>query len=306
MSARPWLDLPAGVGPLFLAIGCFDGVHRGHAAVVGAAVAAARARNGRAWALTFDPHPARVLRPAAAPPAIVPTATRVRLLRALGVEGVAIVPFTMEFATQEPDQFVAALRSGAPGLAGVAVGPNWRFGRGARGDAALLMELGRAAGFAVEVVPAVLHGGASISSTRIRRAVEQGDLPEATAMLGRHFSVEGVVEPGRQVGRSLGYPTANVKPENELLPPPGIYAARLRLADGRKLPAAAYRGQRPTFGADGLPVLEVHALDASLDLYGQRVEVEFVRRIRDDRRFDSQEALRAQIAEDLRAIRALV
>lgn len=306
MSARPWVDLPAGVGPLFLAIGCFDGVHRGHAAVVGAAVTTARARGGRAWALTFDPHPARVLRPAAAPPAIVPTATRVRLLRALGVEGVAIVPFTMEFAAQEPEQFVATLRSGAPGLAGVAVGPNWRFGRGARGDAALLAELGRAAGFAVEVVPAVLYGGAPISSTRIRRAVEQGDLPEATAMLGRHFTVEGVVELGRQVGRSLGYPTANVKPENELLPPPGIYAARLRLADGRELPAAAYRGQRPTFGADGPPVLEVHALDTALDLYGQRVEVAFVRRIRDDRRFESQEALRAQIAEDLRAIRALV
>jgi len=303
-AAHRWVELAAVPPPLFLAIGYFDGVHRGHAAVVGAAVARARERGGRAWALTFDPHPARVLRPESAPPAIETAATRVRRLRALGVDGCALTPFTPEFAALEPEEFVAALRRDAPGLAGVAVGPNWRFGRGARGDAARLREIGRASGFDVEIVPAVLYGGAPISSTRIRRAVERGDLAEAAEMLGRPFAVEGTVEAGRQVGRTLGYPTANIRPSNELMPPAGIYAARLRLADGRALPAAAYRGGRPTFGPGGAPALEVHALDTTLDLYGQPVEVEFVRRIRDDRRFDDPAALRAQIAEDLRAIRA--
>ncbi len=303
-AVHRWAELASVPPPLFLAIGYFDGVHRGHAAVVGAAVARARDRGGHAWALTFDPHPARILRPEAAPPAIVTTATRVRLLRALGVEGCALTPFTSEFAALEPEEFAAALRRDAPGLAGVSVGPNWRFGRGARGDASLLRELGRTAGFEVEIVPAVRHGEAPISSTRIRRAVEHGDLAEAAEMLGRPFAVEGRVEEGRRVGRALGFPTANIRPENELMPPAGIYAARLRLADGRILPAAAYRGRRPTFGPGGAPVLEVHALDTVLDLYGQRVEAEFVRRIRDDRRFDDPAALRAQIAEDLRAIRA--
>ncbi len=303
-AARRWSDLAQVPGPLTLAIGYFDGVHRGHAAVIAAAAARAARDGGRAWALTFDPHPARILRPDRAPPAITATPARVRLLAALGVEAVALAPFTREFAERTPEEFIAELRRGAPGLAAVAVGPNWRFGRGAQGDVATLKKLATPLGIEVEVAPEVLYEGQPISSTRIRRAVERGELERAAAMLGRPFAVEGVVVEGRHVGRELGYPTANLRPENELMPPPGIYAARLLLADGRAFGAAAYLGARPTFDAGGAPVLEVHALDAKLSLYGERVAAEFFRRIRDDRRFESPEALRAQIAEDVRAIRA--
>ena len=306
-TARGGDEWRAARGPLFLAVGFFDGVHRGHAALIGEAVRRARERAGQAWALTFDPHPLRVLRPADAPPTLTTTATRLRLIRALGVDGCALTPFTPEFSRQSPESFVAELRRAAPTLAGVVVGPNWRFGREARGDADLLRALGRQAAFEVIVVPAVQHRGEPISSTRIRRAVAAGDVEEAAAMLGRPFAAEGIVVEGRRVGRTLGYPTANLQVENELLPPPGVYAARLRLADGRNFPAAAYRGARPTFGAaDAGVLLEAHALDADLALYGERVELDFLRRLREDRRFNGPEDLRAQIAEDLRAVRAVL
>ncbi len=307
-TARTWDELRAIPGPLFLAIGFFDGVHRGHAAVITEAVRRARKRQGRAWALTFDPHPLRVLRPAHAPPALMTSATRIRHILALGVDGCALTPFTPDFARQTPEEFVLALRGAAPALAGVVIGPNWRFGHDAKGNAELLATFGREAGFDVVVVPALQYRGEPISSTRIRRAVAAGDVMEAAAMLGRPFSAEGMVVEGRRVGRALGCPTANIRVENEVMPPPGVYAGRLRLADGRLFPAAAYRGTRPTFDSEGNAgiVLEAHALDVELSIYGERVELDFIRHLRGDRRFEHLESLRAQITEDLRAIRAVL
>jgi riboflavin kinase/FMN adenylyltransferase len=301
-TGRQLEDLGAVGRPLALAIGFLDGVHLGHQAVIRAAREAARGLGGEAWVLTFDPHPAQVLRPEAAPALLTDTPSRLRRIAALDVDGCVLLPFTRELAALEPADFVRDLAARAPTLATVAVGANWRFGRGAAGDVEFLRAAGPRHGFTVCVAAPVRWRGEPVSSTRVREAVASGRFDDAAGMLGRPYSVEGEVVRGRGVGRGLGFATANVRPAKVLLPPPGVFAIRARLG-GELLAGAAYLGTRPTFGDAGDPLLEAHLFGVDRDLYGERIEVFFHRHLRGDRRFAGPDALRAQIASDVEAAR---
>lgn len=295
-------ELAGEPGPILFAAGAFDGVHLGHRAVIQRARELAGPAGGQVWVLTFDPHPLKLLRPDRAPALLTSTPHRLRLLRELDVAGVALLPFTHAFAAQEPEVFVEKLRATLPGLRAFVVGSNWTFGRAARGNVDLLAQFGARLGFDVHVMPGVEWGGAPISSTRIRQAVAAGRLEDAAAMLGRPFSIYGTVVHGTKLGRQLGYPTANVDPHNEVRPPPGIYAC-LTHVEGRAHPSAAFLTARPDPRKGPPDVVEVHLLDATLDLYDQDIDVQFVQKLRDEWTFDSLDALKAQIARDIEATR---
>ncbi|AKJ63353.1 riboflavin biosynthesis protein RibF [Kiritimatiella glycovorans] len=294
-----------GNGPLTFAAGCFDGVHLGHRAVIDAARRRAGETGGRARVLTFTPHPARVLNPNAAPPLLDAPSTRMRLFRETGVDGVDELKFDPAFARLGPGEFLDRLCARWPALESLAVGSDWTFGRRADGDVGRLREEASSRGIRVIAVEPVLHEGTRISSTRIRREVREGRMEEAAAMLGRPFAIAGRVVRGDGRGRSLGYPTANVEPRNGVRPPPGIYAGRACLGHTLR-PAAVYLGSRRTFHRNGGRVMEVHLLEDRPDLYDTELETELIRRIRDDARFESPQALQRRIARDLDEIRAVL
>ncbi len=290
--------------PILLAAGFFDGVHRGHQRVIRRALAGARQGRGSAWVLTFEPHPLKVISPAAAPALLTSTPHKLRRLAALGATGCVVQAFTPATARQEPEAFIAALKRAAPALARLYVGRNWTFGRHGRGNAALLKKLAAKHGFRVVTIPPVSWRGQPVSSTRIRRAVAAGRLADAARMLGRPFSVLGTVVPGRQIGRTLGIPTANLDFRNEIRPPEGVYAV-IAVIGGTRLTGVANLGRRPTFPRRGrrAPILELHLLDTRRDLYGRTIEVFFLQRLRPERKFSSPAALRAQIRRDIAAAR---
>ncbi|HEY5653522.1 MAG TPA: bifunctional riboflavin kinase/FAD synthetase [Pontiella sp.] len=292
--------------PVILAAGCFDGVHIGHTAVIHKAIERARAIDGEAWVFTFDPHPTKILIPDRAPPLIYTTTQQSRLLQEMGVDGCILQPFSIEFMKQEPEEFFENLCTCIPKLAGISVGEDWSFGRNRAGNAELLTTLCNEYNMYFSAHPQVCWKGERVSSTRIRAEIKLGHLASANKMLGRPISTIGVVEHGEKIGRKLGYPTANIKPENDMLPPRGIYAARLRV--GQTLHnAAAYIGHRGTFHENEPQVLEVHLLNESgIDLYDQYVEVHYIEYIRGDQIFDSADQLKEQIKNDLAAIRAVL
>jgi len=291
--------------PLVLAAGFFDGVHRGHVKVIDRAVARARALRGKAWVLTFDAHPLKILNPAAAPPLLTSHGHKLKLLEQLHADGCLVMPFIRKLAGMEPEEFVSQLHECVPPLAEIFVGKNWRFGRQGRGGAGMLSRLSRGMDLRVNVVRPVVRKGETVSSTRIRAEILRGSLREAAVMLGRPFSVLGTVTRGRTVARRLGTPTANLDVHNEVLPPRGVYAARAVVA-GKPLSAIANLGVRPTFADQRgkKAVLELHVLDFRRSLYGKDVEVFFARKLRDERRFPSPEALKRQIAADIEAAAA--
>ena len=294
-------DVEGGAGGVVLAAGFFDGVHLGHRAILDAAHDLARERGAAAWALTFDPHPLAVLAPDRAPPLLTPGPMRFDALAAAGVERCLRLPFTPETAALAPADFASrvlvpiAARAGA--LAVVA-GPNWRFGSGRAGTLASLP-------FETLEVPFVDRGGAPVSSTRIREAIAAGNLGEAAAMLGRPYETRETALPaasGRGVGTALGAPTANVFPSAPVLPPPGVYALDVRLP-GETAPrrAVANFGFRPTFpdARPDRPLLEIHLLGAVPDdLHGTPLSIFWLRRLRDERTFDTPAALATQIRSD--------
>jgi riboflavin kinase/FMN adenylyltransferase len=286
-----------------VAVGNFDGVHRGHQALVAAAHARARATTGACVALTFDPHPAQILQPDRPLRRLMSEEQRAECLAALGVDVLAVLPFTRELAALSPEDFAEKVLAGRLGAKAVVVGEDFRFGRARAGDVAVLHDLGRRLGFEVVPVPAVLHGGLPVSSTRIREALLAGDVGAAASLLGRPYFVEGTVVRGEGRGRTLGIPTANLAVLNEILPKGGVYAARVGPPGQALRPAVVNLGRRPTFGG-GDPTVEAHLLDFEADLYGQRLRVAFERRLRDERAFPGKEALVAQIHEDLAAARA--
>jgi riboflavin kinase/FMN adenylyltransferase len=289
--------------PIVIAAGCFDGVHRGHQAVIRAAVDLAHEQGGEAWVLTFDPHPARFLNPNTAPPLLSSQAALFRQFEQLGISGVFLIPFTREFANQPPETFAADLIAALPNLGGFVTGTDWQFGRRSDGNVALLRELWKTSKIKILSIPAIIEGNERVSSTRIRHAILEGNLAAAEQLLGRPFAVFGEVVTGRQVGRDLGFPTANIAAQNEVEPPPGIYAARVPF-NGTTYAAAAYIGSRRTFHNLGDErVLEVHLLDFEGDLYGETLEVQFIGKVRDDLAFESVDALKEQITLDLRRIR---
>ncbi|MDD4734500.1 MAG: bifunctional riboflavin kinase/FAD synthetase [Kiritimatiellae bacterium] len=291
-------------GAVVLAIGFFDGVHLGHRAVLEEAVRRAREAGGEAWVMTFDPHPLSVINPSSAPRLLTSADHKCRLFEELGLDGCILMSFDRAMQQRSPEDFFHLLTEQIPGLLRIVVGRNWTFGSGHRGDTALLRSLAETRGIRISVVPQVISGDGSISSTRIREAVLMGDLEQARAWLGRPFSIFGQVVHGHKIGRELGYPTANVKPHNEVHLPDGIYAARAKL-DGETYPGAAYVGCRPTFQGTAW-VVEIFLLDQRFDLYGRDMEIQFLHKVRDDRAFSDAAALRAQITLDIETVRRLI
>lgn len=286
-----------------VAIGMFDGVHRGHQELVRRVVTVARDRGGTPAVLTFDPHPSQVLAPAACPPLLVPLERRIALLAEAGVEAVVVEPFTPELAAMTAPDFVDRVLVRALGARHVVVGWNWRYGHGRTGTTDSLAVHGARAGFTVDAVAPVVVDGEPVSSTRVRGVVRGGDLRAAAHLLGRPYGVDGVVVHGAERGRTIGVPTANVAPDVPVLAPTGIYAAWLRVDGGPRLPTATSLGTNPTFVDGGGVTLEAHVLDFEGDLYDRRVQVELVERLRGEAKFDSIEALVAQIREDVAAAR---
>ncbi len=286
---RRWLrglaEIPADLGPTAVTLGNFDGVHRGHQQVLAGLVTAATAAGLTSMVITFDPHPAQVHRPEHAPEQIMELADRVQQILGIGVDAVLVIPYTLEFAQQSPEEFVESVFVNALSAQLVVIGQDVRFGRDNSGDLGTMRNLGGVYGFDVQVVDE-FGADRRCSSTWVREALERGDVATAAEVLGRYHHVRGEVVHGAARGRELGFPTANLAPESSgLLPADGIYAGWLVDADGTRWPAVISVGSNPTFTGVRRQV-EAHVIDRPVeavedfDLYGQTVQVEFVRRLR--------------------------
>ena len=291
-------------GPLFTAIGVFDGVHLGHQAVISTSAEHARAAGGTPVVVTFDPHPAKVLRPDKAPHLLTATQHKIGLIRELGVAHLLVVHFDREFAATPPELFVQQLVTHSKPLREICVGHEWSFGRNRAGNLALLQKLGAEYDFNVVGIKPVAVKGTVVSSTAIRQAVEQGDLAKAAEMLGREYTILGTVQRGAQFGRKLGYPTANLSAHSEQFPPNGVYVAEAKL-DGATLRGVANLGYRPTVAGESRDrLLELHLFDLDKDIYDKDVEVRFLRYLRPEQKFESLDDLKAQITRDAQDARA--
>ena len=286
-------------GPVYLAIGIFDGVHRGHRALIEEAQADAKKTGGTAVVMTFEPHPMMFFQRAEPPLRLSSPRHKELLLARQGVTHLAVLPFEAGRAGQTAEEFVEELRAACRPLGGVVVGADWKFGKGRAGDVGLLKRMG---GFEVDGIPAVTIQGKPISSTAIRLAVARGDLALAEEALGRPYAVFGRVVPGRKLGRELGFPTANVETDGFQLPPDGVYAVLVRIGE-KTFSGVANLGVRPTVSRGDKRMLEVHLLAFEGDLYGLEIEVEFLRFVREEKKFGSVEELRAQIGWDVAAVR---
>jgi len=289
-------DLQALGVPLHLALGVFDGVHLGHQAVIARAVNAADRDGGLAGVLTFDPHPIRVIAPAKAPSALLETLEhKAQVMKRLGVQLLIPLHFDRELAAMEAAEFIAKLLNA--NVRTIAVGEDWRFGHHRSGDVTMLQNESAIHGFRLEAVPPVMHEGERISSTRIRQAIRDGNLVSAEQMLGRPFTVTGNVVEGKKLGRTIGFPTANLRTVDAQLPPSGVWVVRARLLDGSDVGGVANIGVCPTIGGTTRS-LEVHLLDFQGDLYGKNIEIQFLNYLRPEAKFPSLEALRLQIQSD--------
>jgi len=301
------LDGAAAVPPRFaggiVALGNFDGFHLGHQAVVGRAVARARAEGRPALVATFDPHPVRYFRPDAVPFRLTTIEQREALFAAAGADATVVFRFDGDLAALSAEAFVTERLVEALRVGGVVTGEDFTFGRAKGGDAGVLAALGAEHGFSVDTVGAVALEGAPVSSSRIREALRGGDPGEAARLLTRKFTVRGTVQHGDKRGRTIGYPTANLDLGDYLRPAYGIYAVRGRLEDGRVLDGAANLGVRPTFDPPK-ELLEAYFFDFAGDLYGQVLEVELIAYLRPEARFDGMEALTAQMTADCARARA--
>lgn len=294
---------PAGWHQPVLALGNFDGVHRGHAKIIELVRCRADERGVTAVALTFDPHPSRIVRPDKAPPLLMTGAQKLAALGDAGMAGIAVVRFTQALSRWEPEAFVRAVLVEWLRVSEVWVGANFLFGHDRAGNFSVLRSLGARYGFRAEKIDPVRYREFVVSSTRVRRLVAEGRVDEAGALLGHHYMLEGTVTRGAGRGRQLGFPTANLSTDNELFPPNGVYATAV-LMDGEIHASVTNVGVRPTFGASG-PVVESHIFDVDRDLYGCRIRVAFVQRLRDELAFSDGDALRVQIARDCDEARAL-
>ena len=298
--------LPETPGGSIVTVGSFDGVHRGHHAVLDEIARRARAAGRQSVLVTFDPHPLEVVNPAAAPPLLTAGDERLEILAQTGIDRVVVLAFDRRLAALTPRQFVCEVLLARCHMRELVIGYDHGFGRGRSGDAETLRALGSELGFAVDVVDAVDANGQQVSSSRIRRAVAGGDLALAARLLGRPYTVNAVVAPGEARGRRLGVPTINLGavPPQKLLPPDGVYAVRVEWRNGRA-GGMMNQGGRPTFG-DGRRTLEVNLFGFAGDLYGEPVRLEWVERIRDVERFESAEALKEQLRRDRGAAEAIL
>lgn len=280
-----------------LALGNFDGVHRGHQKILERLRRVASERGATPVVMTFDPHPPRVVRPDKAPPLLMTKAQKLEAVAALGVQGAAIVRFTPELSRWDPDAFVQRVLVDWLHVSEVWVGANFLFGHDRAGNFSLLRTLGASYGFKAEKIDPVRYKDFVVSSTRIRRLVSEARVDEAGALLGRQYFIDGIVVEGQRRGRTIGFPTANLHTENELLPPHGVYATTATI--GGVIHASVTNvGVRPTVDDSGRVSVETHVFDFNGDLYGSPVRLGFVQRLRDERAFESLEALRTQIAAD--------
>jgi riboflavin kinase/FMN adenylyltransferase len=292
--------------PLHLAVGMFDGVHLGHHAVIDAAIQSARRSGGVSGVLTFHPHPSAVLASPNPTRLIMDADTKARFLARLGVEYVITQPFTPEFAQIEAEAFLPWLEQRLSHLAGLYVGENWRFGRGRRGDVPFLVAVGRRTGLTVFSAPRVNFDGQPINSTRIRSLIESGKISAANELLGYTYFAEGVVASGRQLGRTLGFPTLNLSWTPQLSPRFGVYAVRVSHASasaGASHPAVANFGVRPTVDSGSAPILESHLLNECPFREGDAIRVEWLSFLRPEAKFANLDDLRAQIARDVASAR---
>jgi riboflavin kinase / FMN adenylyltransferase len=293
-------------GPIFLAIGVFDGVHRGHQAVISTSAEHARSAKGTPVVVTFDPHPMKVLRPSDAPHLLTATQHKIKLIRNLGVGHLLVIKFDKRFAATAPEEFVQQLLTHSKPLREICVGHEWSFGKDRRGNLALLRKLGAQFDFEVVGIPAVTLGnGEPVSSTAIRHAVEAGDLAKAAEMLGREYTILGTVVHGDDLGKKIGFPTANLSAHSEQFPPNGVYFAEATL-EGSVYPGVVNLGYRPTVSSGKSErVLEIHLFDFDRDIYGKDVEVRFIRYLRPEQKFESVDALVRQIELDVHQARKL-
>jgi riboflavin kinase/FMN adenylyltransferase len=293
-------------------IGNFDGLHVGHRAITDTVVARARASGGTAVLYTFDPHPIRVLRPDQPLRLLTTQEQKVELLEQAGIDALIVEKFDSSFASTTAEEFIREILFARIRPVEVYVGYDFHFGRDREGSMRLLTELGPKLGFSVTIIAEVTMEGSDVNSTRIRKLLVESRVEEAGRMLGRPYSVRGRIVPGDQRGRTLGFPTANLDPENEILPAAGVYAGRCQFIDdgsperGVELPAVMNVGTRPTFEADGRLLAEAHLIDFKGDVYGRRVELSFLTRLREERQFSGVESLREQIASDVGAARTIL
>jgi riboflavin kinase/FMN adenylyltransferase len=292
---------------VYMAIGVFDGVHVGHQRVIGQAREDARAAGGTSVALTFDPHPMRVLQPEKAPLLLTSTEHKLRLIEQLGADACLLMRFDKPFSETPAGRFIEMVADKRNQLREICVGTRFRFGHNRAGDVRLIEKMAATYGFIVKEIKSVhTSTGEMISSTAVRQHVLHGQIDRAAVMLGRPFSILGTVEEGDRVGRELGYPTANLNPHNEIMPPDGVYAGRVLIAR-EQFGGVANIGVRPTFAnRDRKRVLEIHIFNFDRKIYGQDLEVLFLQKLRDERKFDSVDALRAQIAADEQTAREII
>jgi riboflavin kinase/FMN adenylyltransferase len=295
-------DLPRGG---VVTIGNFDGVHRGHRKILETVVVRAKEVGRVSVAITFEPHPLAVLRPDHAPRRIQTLRQKEEAIEALGIETLLIIPFTRDFSLTEPEDFVREFLVARLAASEIYLGHRFAFGRGKRGDLSLLKRMGPECGFTSSGTEEVIYKDEPISSTRIRNALERGEVAEANAMLGREYELDGIVSKGDKVGHKIGYPTINLAPENDFHPGDGVYVTRIEIRSfGRRFDGVTNIGTRPTLYEDTKTTIETFVLDFSANVYGERVRLFFHERLREERKFPSVEALTEQIARDIEAARA--
>jgi riboflavin kinase/FMN adenylyltransferase len=292
-SRPPWLVHPV------LALGNFDGLHRGHLKIIERVRRGAAEHGGTPMAMTFDPHPPRVVRPDKAPPLLMTKAQKLDALEHAGIRAVAVVRFTRELSQWDPETFVRTVLVEWLRVSEVWVGANFLFGHERSGNFSLLRTLGLRYGFRADKIDPVRYKEFVVSSTRIRRLVAEARMDEAAALLGHPYYLDGRIVEGQHRGKEIGFPTANLETENELIPPHGVYATTT-LIDGIVHAGLTNIGVRPTFGDDPQTTIETHVLRYDGDLYGRTVRLGFVQRLRDERRFEDVDALRSQIDADRR------
>lgn len=284
--------------PVHLAIGMFDGVHLGHRSVIGSAIDAARLDGGLAGVLTFWPHPSVLFRPEAPARLLLSQDAKRGQLASMGLDFLIEQKFSPEFARTSAAEFIQLLRRCLPSLAAVYVGENFRFGRGREGNVGTLVEEGRRTGLDVCIAPPVNHGGSPISSSRIRVLLKEGPIEEVNLLLGRPYSSKGIVQPGRRLGRTIGFPTLNLAWEPELKPRYGVYAVTVTAGNASPMRGVANYGLRPTVEQATCPLLEVHLLDPTALTYGDEITVQWLHFLRPETKFRGVEELRAQIEQD--------
>jgi riboflavin kinase/FMN adenylyltransferase len=295
---RDLSDWPLGLRQGAVAIGNFDGVHLGHARIIERLLAVAKRVNGPAVVFTFDPHPVRLLRPQHAPPPLTWTERKAELLGELGVDHVIAYPTDEALLQLAPVEFFEQIVRGRLAARAMVEGPNFYFGRDRRGDIERLKELCSQSDIMLEVVEPITIGGEYVSSSRVRKLIEQGQVEEADRLLTRPYRLRGMVTHGASRGHRIGFPTANLNAIDTLLPAEGVYGGRALLAEGAQCPAAINIGANPTFADQSLKV-EVHLIDWQGALYGEPLEVDILARLRDIQRFDGVEALKTQLNKDI-------